>query len=143
MRKKIYQQTFVTQNHPCLPNMQWMGFKYLVCFVSGCQDNNKGDQKFNSYFIKLFSSLLACVKYQLQSLYQIWSLTFQRERLCQWSHQFASGKKMLLAKLCNWTKKLTLNPVHMGLFMSFVVFLATGGNASSPQSGISLFYLFW
>ena len=25
--------------------------------------------------------------------YEIWSLTFQRERICSWSHQFASGKK--------------------------------------------------
>ena len=34
----------------------------------------------------------------------------QRERICQWSHQFASGKKIFLAKLCKCTKKLTSSP---------------------------------
>ena len=31
------------------------------------------------------------------------------ERICLWSHQFASGK-ILLAKLCKWTEKLTSSP---------------------------------
>ena len=36
------------------------------------------------------------------------SLWFQRERICLWSHQFASGKKSyLVPKLCKCTKQLT------------------------------------
>ena len=51
--------------------------------------------------------------------YQIWSLTFQRERICWWSHEFASGKN-LTTKLRKCTKKLTSGPaVYDCLFLGW------------------------
>ena len=35
------------------------------------------------------------------------------ERICQWSHRFAV-EKILLAKLCKWTEKLTSSPGSLG-----------------------------
>ena len=51
-------------------------------------------------------------KYPLANVYKLESSMSpkQREQICWWSHQFASEKKFLLAKLCKCTEKLTLSP---------------------------------
>ena len=49
------------------------------------------------------------------------SQTFGKNLLAKWSHKFASGK-FSLAKLCEWTEKLTLRSVftHSKLFQLIV-----------------------